>query len=166
MPRTCTVCSHPDRRLIDQALVDRELTYRDISQIYGVSNAAVGRHVDNGHISQVLAKAYEAEERAEGSRLLSRIEDLHARTLAILDEAEGDDNRVALAAIREARSDLELIGEVTKELDRAPVLNLNLSAEWLEIRAVIVSALEAHPDARQSVLRALEGGVSDTGPAA
>jgi hypothetical protein len=32
-----------------------------------------------------------------------------------------------------------------------------LNPEWLELRAVIVGALDAHPDARGVVLRALEG---------
>jgi hypothetical protein len=164
--RVCTVCSHPDRLEIDQGLVDRTSTYRDIAYAYEVSVPAVSRHVQNGHISKILALADEAAKKAEGSNLLARIEELHTRTLRILDEVEDEDKRAALAAIKECRANLELVGQVTRELDRAPVLNLNLSTEWLEIRAVIVSALEAHPDARQSVLRALEGGVSDTGPAA
>jgi hypothetical protein len=36
------------------------------------------------------------------------------------------------------------------------VLNLNLSSEWLELRTVIVGALEPHPVAHRAVLRALE----------
>jgi hypothetical protein len=71
---------------------------------------------------------------------------------------ETHDHRVALAAIREARGNLELIGEVTKELDRTPTLNLHLNPEWMELRTVIVGALEPHPDARGAVLRALGGG--------
>ena len=36
-------------------------------------------------------------------------------------------------------------------------MNLNVSPEWLELRAVIVGALEPHPAAHRAVLRALEG---------
>jgi hypothetical protein len=36
------------------------------------------------------------------------------------------------------------------------VVNLNVSPEWLELRAVMVGALEPHPQARVAVLRALE----------
>jgi hypothetical protein len=36
-------------------------------------------------------------------------------------------------------------------------VNLNVSSEWLELRAVIVGALEPHPAAHRAVLRALEG---------
>jgi hypothetical protein len=36
------------------------------------------------------------------------------------------------------------------------VVNLNISPEWLELRAVIVGALESHPAAHRAVLGALE----------
>jgi hypothetical protein len=33
---------------------------------------------------------------------------------------------------------LELLGKLAGELDERPVVNLNVSPEWLELRAVIV----------------------------
>jgi hypothetical protein len=36
-------------------------------------------------------------------------------------------------------------------------VNLNVSTEWLELRAVIVAALEPHPAAHRAVVKALEG---------
>lgn len=65
-----------------------------------------------------------------------------------------------MAAIRECRGNLELLGRVTKELESAPTVNLTLNPEWLELRAVVVAALAPYPDARGSVLRALGGGAS------
>jgi len=55
------------------------------------------------------------------------------------------------------RRNLDLIGEVTKELDRTPTLSLRFSPEWLELRTVIVGALEPYSEARGAVLRAIEG---------
>ncbi|MDP9438815.1 MAG: hypothetical protein M3P49_08725, partial [Actinomycetota bacterium] len=99
-----------------------------------------------------------AEQASRADGLLDRLEALQSRTEEVLSEVEGTDlYGVKLAAIREMRRNLELIGEVTKELDRSPTLNLYLSPEWLELRAVVVSALEPYPDARGSVLRAVEG---------
>jgi hypothetical protein len=40
------------------------------------------------------------------------------------------------------------------------VVNLNVSPEWLELRAVIVTALEPHPEAMGAVVDALEGAES------
>jgi hypothetical protein len=60
-------------------------------------------------------------------------------------------------AIREARENVRLLSELRGQLDTRPVINLVLSSEWLELRALIVTALESHPDARESVLRAIRG---------
>ena len=94
---------------------------------------------------------------AEADDLLSRVEALQRRTLAILESAEEiGELRTALSAIKEARGNLELVGRISKELDERPTLNLYMNPEWLELRAVIVGALESHREAREAVLRALE----------
>jgi len=156
--RVCTICSHEQRFAIEELLATRQSTYRGIARKYGVSEDAVSRHVKAGHVSQLLALAADAERAARADSLLDRIEALHSRTLAILEAVEGtDEHGTALAAIREARRNLALVGEVTRELDRARTINVALNPEWLEIRGVIIAALEPHPTARDSVLRALEG---------
>jgi hypothetical protein len=157
MPRSCTVCEHPERGAIDKALVG-DASNRSVASLYDVSEAAVRRHKAN-HLPAKLVMAQAAEEVAEADNLLSQVQDLQSRTLAILEAAEGtEQHRTALSAIREARSNLELLAKLLGELDERPVVNLNVSPEWLELRAVIVGALEPHPGARGAVLRALEDG--------
>ena len=157
MPRTCTVCAHEKRYEIEERLASRQGTYRGIARTYGLSEDAVSRHVKGGHISDLIRLAADAERAARADSLLDRIEALHSRTLAILEASEQTrDHKVALAAIREARSNLELIGEVTKELNRTPILNLYLSPEWIELRALILTTLEPHQDALSDLMQALE----------
>src|SRR5215213_7422707 len=157
MPRTCTVCGHEHRYEIEDILVSRSKPYRDIARRYGVSKDAVGRHVSEGHVSDLIKLAADAERAARADGLLDRIEALHSRTLAILEATEEtNEHRTALAAIREARSNLELIGEVTKELDRAGTINLELTVEWQEVKAVLVNTLASYPEAQQAVFNALE----------
>jgi hypothetical protein len=109
----------------------------------------------------LLAKAHEAGEAVRADELLAGARNLHARTLDILGAAEASEqHRTALSAIREARSNLELLAKLLGELDERPAVNVVLSPEWLELRAVVVGALEPHPDARGAVLRAL-GGAGD-----
>jgi hypothetical protein len=156
MPRSCTICAHPEYHAINVAMVQRD-TYRSIAERWGVSQGAIRRHALE-HLPKLLVKAQEAREIAEADDLLSRLEALQSRTLAVLEAVEGTENySIALAAIREARSNLELIGRVTKELESAPTFNLHLNPEWLELRALIVRAVEPFPDARDSILSALEG---------
>jgi hypothetical protein len=105
-----------------------------------------------------LLKAREAEEAARADDLLDQVRNLQAHALDILERAEkAGDLRIALAAISQARGNLELLGKLAGELDERPVVNLNVSAEWLELRAVIVGALESYSEARAAVLRAIEG---------
>jgi len=133
---------------------------RSVAALYGVSESALRRHKSN-HLPAKLAKAQAAEAVVQADGLLEQVRALQGRALAILARAEAaGDLRAALGAIREARSNLELVGEVTKELDRSGTINLELSPEWLELRGVIVAALAPHPAARDSVLRALEGGAN------
>ena len=156
MGRVCTVCSHAKRFDIEELLATRQASYRNVAQRFGVSLDAVGRHVRSGHIGALLALAADAERAAQADTLLDRIEALHRRTLAILEAVEDtDEHRTALAAIREARANLELIGEVTKELDRAGTINWEINVEWQEVKALILTALGPHPAAREAVFHAL-----------
>ena len=70
-------------------------------------------------------------------------------------------------AIREARSNLELLAKLSANWTSAPVVNLDVSPEWLELRAVMVGALEPYSGhARGAVLRALDGVGNGGGEAA
>jgi hypothetical protein len=151
--RLCTICTHEKRFDIEELLATRQASYRNVAQRFGVSLDAVGRHVRSGHKGALLALAADAERAAQADILLDRIEALHRRTLAILEDT--DEHRTALAAIREARANLELIGEVTKELDRAGTINWEINVEWQEVKALIHTALGPHPAAREAVFRAL-----------
>ncbi len=157
MGRVCTICSHEQRFAIEELLATRQSTYRGIARKYGVSEDAVSRHVKAGHVSQLLALAADAERAAQADTLLDRIEALHSRTMTILEAVEGtDEHSTALSAIREARRNLELVGEVTRELDRAGTINLELTVEWQEIKVVLVNTLASYPEAQQAVFNALE----------
>jgi hypothetical protein len=155
MPRSCTVCEHPERKAIDRALV-AGASNRSVASLYNVSEASVRRHKAN-HLPAKLVLAEQAAEVAEADGLLDQVGDLQRRALAILDSAEqSGELRTALGAIREARGNLELLAKLLGELDERPVVNLNVSPEWMELRAVIVGALEPHSEAKYAVLSALE----------
>jgi hypothetical protein len=155
MPRRCTVCDHPESHGIDAALVTGA-PYRSVAKRFELSESAVYRHKTE-HLPAHLLKARQIEEAARADDLLDQVRSLQAHALDILERAEkAGDLRTALAAISQARGNLELLGKLAGELDERPVVNLNISPEWLELRAVIVGALEPHPAAHRAVLRALE----------
>ena len=156
MPRRCTVCDRPERHSIDEALVTGA-PYRSVAKRFERSESAVYRHKTE-HLPTHLLKAKEVEEVARADDLLDQVRHLQTHALDILQRAEKAGGlRTALAAISQARGNLELLGKLAGELDERPVVNLNVSAEWLELRAVIVGALEPYSEARGAVLRAIEG---------
>src|SRR5215212_2456022 len=156
MPRSCTICEHPEREAIDRALVG-DASNRSVASLYDVSEAAVRRHKGN-HLPAKLAKAHEAAEVSRADDLLRQVRALQSKTLNILLRAESaGDLRTALSAVREARGNVELLARLSGELYERPVVNLHVSPEWLELRAVIVGALERHPEAQSAVVGALEG---------
>jgi hypothetical protein len=156
MPRRCTVCDHPERHSIDIALVSGA-PYRNVAKRFALSESSVYRHKTE-HLLAHLLKAREVEEVAQADDLLEQVRHLQTHALEILERAEkAGDLRTALTAISQARGNLELLGKLAGELDERSVVNLNVSPEWLELRAVIVGALEPHPAAHTAVVRALEG---------
>jgi hypothetical protein len=161
MPRTCTACSHPQRPEIDRALVDG-ITYRTIADRFGLSETALKRHRGE-HLPGHVAKAHEAAKVADADDLLQQLKALRNKAIAILQKAEtAGDYRTALMGIREARGCIEVLMEVEGELDRRGVVNITVSADWVEIRSAILVALHPYPDAAQAVagrLQTLEGGL-------
>ncbi len=147
MPRTCTICEHPEREAIDRALVG-ETSNLSISAQFGVSESAARRHKGN-HLPAKLAKAHEAEEVAHADNLLGQVRALQSKTLSILLRAEGaGDLRTALSAVREARGNVELLAKLSGELDERPQVNILISPH---VQQVIIDALHPYPEARQAV---------------
>jgi len=172
MPRKCGICQHPELDAINQALADG-VSLRGISRkFFGSAEAedALYRHKSE-HLPAQLAKAHEAAEVAAADTLLARVQASHARLEQVLFTAEmmiasaqmANDRRGVQEAIRtvasvhrEMRGYFDLLGELEGELNRRPEVHLHLSAEWIEVRTVLLSVLDAHPEAKAAVVTALQ----------
>ncbi len=137
MPRSCPICDHEDLDEINAALASNE-RIRTIAERWSVRKTALMRH-RNEHLpySAIEAKeaeakeaeakeaeTKEAEEDALGDDLLDQVRDLQERALATLEEAEeAEELNAALRAIREVKSDLELMTDPLNELDQRSVDN-------------------------------------------
>jgi len=137
MPRSCPICDHEDLDEINAALASNE-RIRTIAERWSVRKTALMRH-RNEHLpySAIEAKeaeakeaeakeaeTKEAEEDALGDDLLDQVRDLQDRALATLEEAEeAEELNAALRAIREVKSNLELMTDPLNELDERSVDN-------------------------------------------
>src|SRR5258705_451798 len=105
MPRTCLVCSNPNRTEIDAALLSGT-SYRSIARHYTVPPDSVFRH-KRDHISSALVKAKDAADVLSADRLVEHLEWLHQETLDVFAAAkQSRDLQMMLKAI--ARSEAQL----------------------------------------------------------
>jgi len=151
--RRCTVCGHRDRDLVDAAVVGR-VPYRRIATLHGLTEASVRRHA-TAHLPATLALATGAAEASRADVLLTQAEALRVDAIDLLEEArEKGDLRTAVSAIGQARGVLELLARMAGEVSDVTV-NVVLSAEWAEIRTLVVQTLDPWPEARTALADAL-----------
>jgi len=155
MANKCQVCVHPEVKAIDEAIVNG-VRMRELVEQYGLSRGSLYRH-KNKHLPKAIVKAQEVKEVAVADSLLGQVKDLQAKTLGILSRHEGKNDRIALSAIREARSNLDLLGRILGEIDDSPkVAVLVANPEWVHLRTLIIEALEPYPEAKRAVVYAIQ----------
>ena len=154
MPRKCSVCEHIQVKEIDKSLVNGT-GLRKIAKRFSLSTTAVYRH--KKHLNGTLIKASEIKKITHADNLMEQITNLQSRALNILSKTEeAEDWRAATGAIREARGCLELLGKLAGEFKEGQTINVILTPQWIELRTSIIQTLEAYPEAKLSILRALE----------
>jgi hypothetical protein len=166
MPRACTICQHPERAEIDKALASGE-SYRGISRTYfGSAKAedALSRHKAE-HLPATVAKAAAVQQVDDargavdaGLDVVSQLRAINGVTLAVLKEArERHDGELALKAVDRVQRQIELQAKLLGDLDERPQVNILVAPEWIELRTVLLKALQSHPEARQAVAAVLIG---------
>jgi len=105
---------------------------------------------------RALVQSQKADEISAADTLLEQLLSLHQKTLGLLSRAERTgDIRCALFAIREGRSNLELLAKLSDELTEAKTLNITVSPEWINLRSNILRVLEQFPQAHVAISEAL-----------
>ena len=152
MSARCAACTHPKRDELDSAIVAGQ-TLRAIGKQYGMSASAVLRHRDH-HLSPALAAMAAQREEEAASGLVAQVRQLVRRADELYTAAAKDGrSSAALAALKEMRGSLDLLGRATGELNDRPQVTVNLmqAPEWLAVRAAILAALTPYPQARAAV---------------
>jgi hypothetical protein len=156
--RPCTICRHPEREEIDKRLAPSGAIFAAISRDFaGISEDALKRH-KGSHIPAALVKAESIKEVAKAETLLDDIRALREKAAAILEKAEtAGDLKIALLGIREARGCIELLAKVDGQLKEGPQITIINNPEWVELRTLIITALDSYPDAKEAVVYAIRG---------
>jgi hypothetical protein len=155
VPRRCTICHHEEREAIERDILEK-VPGREIAKRYeSLSQGAVQRHTDN-HMAETLAKSRDVAEISDAERLQAELEQVKADVHRLKAKAEEEgDIRTALMGCDRALKALDLQARVAQLIQTAPTVNVLVSPEWVELRTVIVAALEPHTAARESVVRAI-----------
>lgn len=159
--RRCTVCDHPDRPAIDEALVGAAMSLRSIEARYDLTHGSAVRHSQN-HIPALLAMAHEGEVVTAAESLLEVVPELIERGHRMFGEAEDiltqakevRDLEVAIKAIRAANDSIgrlvsaaELLGKVTGELKDKTTVNILLAPQFVAFQQRVVAVVSRHPEA-------------------
>jgi len=154
MGRSPIVKGAKKEQRVRQMLLGKE-PIRAISRETGFSRKAIETYRDES-LPEKLVKAKGIEEVAEANTLLDDIKGLREKATSILEQAEkAGDLKTALLGIREARGCIELLAKVEGQINDRPQINITLNAEWIELRTLIIRALEPFPDAKAAVISAI-----------
>jgi hypothetical protein len=178
MAPACTICTHPQRSLIEADLLAR-VPRDEVLRKYQVSNGAIARH-RSGHMGAVTAAVSAQIQRTEVQRVegvVGLLGAAHERARALEDQAlrlsseAADQNKLtpAIMALGEARQSigeqrqiLTVMGKANGEIPSGGVnVNVLVNAqgeprpELAALLDVVADALEPFPDAARAVGKAL-----------
>jgi len=155
MARSCTICDHPSCDEINNRLV-RGDSIAKIALDFAISEHALRRHKQN-HMSKFLEPSYEAKEVAQADSLFDELKGIQLRTTMLLNRAEDKgDIRSCAPLLREMREQIRLMLELEGRLAAQPQINILVNPQWLELRTLIIEALEPFPEAREAVTRVIQ----------
>jgi len=105
------------------------------------------------------------------SQLLARLDagattDGRPLKAEIVEIKHADPRELVLKTAAQLKGQTELLAKLLGELDESPKVNILVSPEWVQVRAVLLGALGPYPEARLAVagqLRLVEGGGSAGG---
>jgi flagellar biosynthesis chaperone FliJ len=159
-------------------------SFRRISEDFGFSETALRRHL-NEHLAVELSQVKAAKEAARAEALeavkveeledikdramegmaarlenaagfLDQLKEVRSEAANLLDKAEkSDDLKAAGVFLREVREQIKLMAELEGKLASQPQITIIDNPEWVELRAVILTALDDFPEAKAAVVHAI-----------
>lgn len=127
----CSICIHPKRNEIDEALLLSTKPLRTIADQFQVSKSSLLRHKSD-HIPKTMAETKRAGEICRADRLLDKLINLKCDAERITEKAEsGNDLKVALSGIREQSRIIEILAKMQGQIQQPQVAltvnNISLS---------------------------------------
>jgi len=107
---------------------------------------------------KALADEIESADVHKGDTYLQLVIGLQKKALDALEQQNAKEDPKSWAMVsREARGYVELMGKALDRIREAPPAQITIvnNPQWVELRTLIITALEPYPDARQAVVHAI-----------
>jgi len=146
------MCKHPNREELERKIATKELSMTAAAKLANSNKATVSRHMRNCVASRVRESMRPEPIKVQGLNVVNALTTSHEKTLDILtDSLNEGDRRTALLALQTEIKQLELTAKLTGQLNEAPQVNLLMSPEYLELKAIINTTLAPYPEIRQKL---------------
>lgn len=153
----CSICEHPQLDEINRMIAEQE-KLTDISQKFAVSYDALLRHKSKCIIT-ALSATPNTKDVIAGDLLLEQLQAVRKKTLELLDMAIEAANTKVYGSpshyLSELRQQLKLWAELEGRISSQPQVTIINNPEWVELRTVIIQALDPYPDAKEALVNAI-----------
>ncbi len=156
---TCSVCENPRVEEINTRIASQE-KLADISREFAVSEDALGRHKSKCIIKSLSASP-NTKDIINGDHLLKQLQAARDKAIKLLDMAiAAGDTRVygsPSSYLAEIRQQIKLWAELEGRIAAQPQVTIINNPEWVELRTLIVTALDPYPEAKEAVVNSIRG---------
>jgi hypothetical protein len=122
-----------------------------LAKKYRLNNQALYKHRQN-HLLPLMAAHEAAEELAHAESLWDELRRLKRHGWRFLERSERkNDSPSIAAAMREVRSCIELCAKLEGQIQENTVINVINLPQWQVLQQVLITTLEAFPEARLAV---------------
>ena len=155
----CSIFSHPAVDEINGRIASQE-KLADISREFAVSEDALRRHKDKCIIA-ALSATPNTKDVINGDNLLAQLQEARSKAIELLDMAiAAGDTKVygpPSSYLSEIRQQIKLWAELEGRLASQPQITIINNPEWVELRTVIIQALDDFPQEKEAVVNAIRG---------
>jgi len=137
----------------------------DLVAVKAAKEEARRNAVEEAHATELDKALTEIKTEVQGSmaarlenasNFLDQLREVRSRAANLLDQAEeAQDLRAAGTFLKELREQIRLWAELEGKLASQPQVTIINSPEWVELRTVIIQALDDFPDAKKVVVDAI-----------
>jgi hypothetical protein len=158
MGRKSKIESHPNSKIIITRLASGE-EYSKIIEDFPDIRWQDLDYYKQKKLPEILSKSNDLKaevESVKGTDTLAEVRSLKVKALDILEEAQtAGDLKTALMGIREARGCLEICLKAEGQIKDGPQITIINNPEWVELRTLIITALDDFPQAKAAVVNAI-----------